>query len=179
MRSYFQRQQLQGAVPAVVCWRLHLILLIHWGLGRLLQELDDQLHWCGVCTLHISIKEGFVVRLRDHHKSATRYHSVVLDVGSAELTWVCLLQMFLQKAAVQQKLKPGGLKRRAGSTAAHSSYPVRCLRTHRPLLEVHKDVGFLSLTVAHSDGIHQCTVLIRRSTVMSFVESENLMSYWS
>lgn len=47
--SDFQCQEFEGAVSAVVHWRLHLILLIHWRLGCLLQKLDDQLHWCWIC----------------------------------------------------------------------------------------------------------------------------------
>lgn len=77
-------------------------------------------------------------------------------MSDAELTWVCLLQMFFQQAAVQEELKPGGLKRRAGPTAGHSSYPVCCLRTHPPLVESDKDlentIMFKDLTVTRSEG---------------------------
>lgn len=48
--GYFQCQQLQGPVPAVVNGRLHLILFIDTRLRRLFQELDDQLHRCWICS---------------------------------------------------------------------------------------------------------------------------------
>lgn len=54
-------------------------------------------------------------------------------------TWICLLQVFFQQAAIQEKLKPGGLKRCAGTAAGHSSNPVCCLRTHPPLMKSNKD----------------------------------------
>lgn len=63
-----------------------------------------------------------------------------VNENKTEVTWVYLLQMFLQQAAVQQELEPGGLKRRAGPAAGHGSYPVRCLRTHLPLVESDTDV---------------------------------------
>lgn len=51
------------------------------------------------------------------------------------LTWVCLLQVFFQQAAVQEELEPRSLQGRAGPTAGHSSDPVRRLGTHPPLLD--------------------------------------------
>lgn len=56
-----------------------------------------------------------------------------------DLTWICFLQVFFQQAAIQEKLKPGRLKRRAGAAAGHSSNPVCCLCTHPPLIDRKKD----------------------------------------
>lgn len=55
------------------------------------------------------------------------------------LTWVCLLQVSFQQAAVQEELEPRRLQGRAGPTTGHSSDPVRCLRTHAPLVDDDKD----------------------------------------
>lgn len=52
-----------------------------------------------------------------------------------KLTWVCLLQVLFQQAAVQEELEPRRLQRRAGPAAGHSSDPVCCLCTHPPLID--------------------------------------------
>lgn len=71
--------------------------------------------------------------------SAEQIHQRVLRMmRNNGLTWVCLLQMFFQQAAVQEELEPRRLQRRAGPTAGHSSDPVCCLRTHPPLAEDDK-----------------------------------------
>lgn len=50
------------------------------------------------------------------------------------LTWICLLQVFFQEAAVQEELKPGGLERRAGTAAGHGGDPVCRLCAHPALV---------------------------------------------
>lgn len=83
-------------------------------------------------------------------------NNLMIVMGKAELTCIWLLQVWLQQAAVQEELKPGSLKRRAGPTGGHSSDPVRRLRTHPPL--VNSDEGleisfyFKDITVTHAEG---------------------------
>lgn len=120
-----QRQQLQGPVPAVVHRRLHLVLLVHRRLGRLLQELDDELDRSRVCWV-------------THTHTPSHMGVAEPAAGRRTLTRVGLLQMFLQQAAVQQELEPGGLQRRAGPAAGHCRHPVRHHHAH-PALEMQRE----------------------------------------
>lgn len=66
-------------------------------------------------------------------------------MSESELTWVRLLQVFLQEAAIQEELKPRSLERCAGPTASHSSYSVCCLCTHSAL--VNSETDSIKITV--------------------------------
>lgn len=70
-----------------------------------------------------------------------------------ELTWICLLQVFFQQAAIQKKLKPGRLKRRAGTAAGHSSNPVCCFCTHPPLIDSNNICVYIWEQIRSGTGI--------------------------
>lgn len=99
VRSYFQCQQFEGAVSAVVHRRLHLILLIYWGLGCLLQKLDDQLHWRWICVnmqKHYIFSEPIWLLFPPNCSTELVYYLYYLSINSF-LSWNLFFYWLISK----------------------------------------------------------------------------------
>lgn len=90
-------------------------------------------NWMMSCTGAGSAERTVINKPLQVHEMSLKINDGL--TSKAEQTWVWFLQVFLQQAVVEEKLKPGSLKRRARPTAGHSGHTVCCFCTH-PRLQI-------------------------------------------